>query len=61
MNKKILKIVLIMFVILIVFSSLIRIYSAIDLSNIPKGDPEAIRIEQINNNLDKVHTILLVI
>lgn len=62
MNKKTLKIVLITFVILIIFSSFIKICSAISFDNINIiEDPETIRLKQINNNLDKVHTILLVI
>ena len=61
MNKKILKIVLITFVILIVFSSLIRTYSAINLDNIVKEDPETIRICQVDKKLDKICSFLIII
>ena len=61
MNKNVVRIALMIFVILIVFSSLIRTYAAINLDNILKEDPETIRIHQIEEKLDVIQIILLMI
>ena len=62
MNKKILKIVLITFVILIIFSSFIKTCSAISFDNINIiEDPQTIRMRQIDEKLDKVYSFLIII
>ena len=61
MNKNLVRITVMIFVLLIVFSSLIRIYGAINVDNIIKEDPETIRIHQIEENLDVIQKILLMI